>query len=195
MKESRTDPVQQATARRSAALPRKVMLGTVLWSFAGTVAARLADAARLIDAAAQQAQQQSSGRGLDLVVLPEHAIQSGDNGSARDRAVPLAGAVLETLGAKARAHRTNLIVPLMLAEGESAERVSNAGVWLNRTGAVQGIYRKVFPVADADGILEGGTTPGSEFPVFDCDFGRLGIQICWDLAYPEGWRELARCSA
>ena len=40
-------------------------------------------------------------------------------------------------------------------------------------------------------MLEGGTTPGPGFPVFDCDFGRLGIQICFDMLYADGWDALA----
>lgn len=28
------------------------------------------------------------------------------------------------------------------------------------------------------GTMESGSTPGDALPVFDCDFGKLGIQIC-----------------
>ncbi len=38
-------------------------------------------------------------------------------------------------------------------------------------------------------------TPGGEFSVFDCDFGRLGIQICWDMSYEEGWEVQGRMGA
>jgi hypothetical protein len=31
--------------------------------------------------------------------------------------------------------------------------------------------------------------------VFECDFGKLGIQICWDMSYDDGWAELARRGA
>jgi predicted amidohydrolase len=34
-------------------------------------------------------------------------------------------------------------------------------------------------------------TPGCRFPVFDLDVGRVGLQICWDIAFPEGWKALA----
>ena len=186
-----TGPAQ----KRSATLPRKVVLATTMWSFTGTVAARLADAVRLIDEAARTAQTKYPGRGLDLVVLPEHAIQSGENRPACERAVPLDGVVLETLGAKAREHRTNLIVPMIMPEAGTPARFSNVGVLLDRSGTVAGIYRKVFPVAAPDGVLEGGILPGREFPVFDCDFGRLGIQICWDMSYEDGWLELAQHGA
>ena len=32
-----------------------------------------------------------------------------------------------------------------------------------------------------------GVTPGSEFPVFELDFGRVGVQICFDIGFPAGW--------
>ena len=36
---------------------------------------------------------------------------------------------------------------------------------------------------------------GRELPVFDCDFGKLGIQICYDMDFDDGWAELARRGA
>jgi predicted amidohydrolase len=33
--------------------------------------------------------------------------------------------------------------------------------------------------------------PGNSFPVFDTDFGKIGILICWDYAFPEIPRALA----
>jgi hypothetical protein len=43
--------------------------------------------------------------------------------------------------------------------------------------------------------LEGGITPGKEYPVSDCDFGKLGIQICWDIQFDDGWTALAKAGA
>ena len=36
---------------------------------------------------------------------------------------------------------------------------------------------------------------GQDVPVFDCDFGKLGIQICYDMEFDYGWNELARKGA
>ena len=43
--------------------------------------------------------------------------------------------------------------------------------------------------------LEDGITPGRDTPVFDCDFGRLGVQICWDIQFADGWDALGRAGA
>jgi predicted amidohydrolase len=51
-----------------------------------------------------------------------------------------------------------------------------------------GRYRKM---SLPDEEIEGGITPGSDTPVFDTDFGRVGMMICWDSSYPEVARALA----
>jgi predicted amidohydrolase len=179
-------------ASRADSLPRKVIIASTLADFSGSLAERLALASRLVDEAALAAKQQDhGGRGLDLMVFPEFAIARSAAADARDRAVPLTGLVADTLAARARAHRTWIVAPMTLQELEPTERISNAAVLFDRAGSVAGIFRKVHPIADDTGILEGGVTPGDGFPVFDCDFGRVGILICWDMAYDDAWTSLA----
>ena len=43
--------------------------------------------------------------------------------------------------------------------------------------------------------FEGGCSPGQDVPVFDCDFGKLEIQICYDMEFDYSWNELARKGA
>ena len=84
----------------------------------------------------------------------------------------------------------------MLEESTGGGYTSNAAVLFDRKGEVAGIYRKAHPVAYVNSDeLEGGITPGAEYPVFDCDFGRLGVQICWDMQFQEGWDALAKKGA
>jgi hypothetical protein len=67
---------------------------------------------------------------------------------------------------------------------------------VDRKGEVAGTYRKVHLVVAGDGrTMEGGSSPGRELPVFDCDFGKLAIQICYDMEFDRGWQELARKGA
>ena len=42
-----------------------------------------------------------------------------------------------------------------------------------------------------DEEIDGGLTPGDHTPVFDTDFGRVGLMICWDSSFPEVARALA----
>lgn len=179
--------------------PRKVVVGTALFGPSGTypgLGERLRVLGGLIDAMARQAAEKYPGDGLDLAILPETAVTS-TFGQASARAIPLDGPVRETCGALARRYRTYLVVPMDLAEeGPKGTTYSNAAVLFDRRGEVAGVYRKAHPVAlVGSDELEGGITPGRDYPVFDCDFGKLGIQICWDIQFDEGWRALAEQGA
>lgn len=63
----------------------------------------------------------------------------------------------------------------------------NAAVVIDKSGAALGTYRKVHPFASEREWCR----PGCDIPVFDTDFGRIGLMICWDVAFPE----VARCCA
>jgi predicted amidohydrolase len=176
---------------RANTLPRKVVIASAVADITGSVETRLKQVGRLIDEAARQASAQYPGHGLDLMAFPEFALLRENGTTAADRAVTLTGPVLDTLGAKAREHHTWLVVPMTLQEDGTGRQFSNAAVLLDRTGHLAGIFRKVHPIADAPGRFEGGVTPGDNYPVFNCDFGRLGILICWDMAYEDAWDALA----
>jgi predicted amidohydrolase len=184
---------------REDAPPRKVVLGTAMYAMWGDhpgVEKRLEALGEIIDEMARKAVDSYPGSGLDLVVLPEDAVCGGRNGSAAERSVSLEGLVLDKMGAKARQHGTYLVLPLFLVEDRAKGLCTNAAVLLDRTGKVAGVYRKVHPVAaKLSTVLEDGVAPGKEFPVFECDFGRLGIQICFDIEYDDGWEALRRQGA
>ena len=171
--------------------PRKIVVASALRDFKGSVEDRLALVAKITDQAAAKAKQKYSGQGLDLIVFPEFAICREQGRTAAERAVSLKGPVLDSLGAKAREHHTWMVVPMTLHEDDAEGGFSNAAVLLNRAGGVAGIFRKVHPVVDDRGVFENGVTPGASYPVFECDFGRLGILICWDMAYEDAWDALA----
>lgn len=65
-------------------------------------------------------------------------------------------------------------------------KVYNASYILNRNGEEIGRYRKVHLT---HGEQSKGLTNGDGFPVFELDFGKVGIMICWDNYFPES----ARC--
>jgi predicted amidohydrolase len=183
--------------RRSKAgnLPRKVVVGTAIFGPYGKypgLDARLRVLGDLIDEMARQAAGKYPDHGFDLAILPETTVTS-TIGPASARAIRLDGPVRETFGALARKHKIYIVVPMDLAEeGPMGTTYSNAAVLFDRKGAVAGIYRKVHPAAGVGSDeLEGSIQPGRDYPVFDCDFGKLGIQICWDIQFDNGWAALA----
>jgi hypothetical protein len=85
---------------------------------------------------------------------------------------------------------------MYLLEDKARKRCSNAAILIDRKGETVGIYRKVHLVVDTEsGSMEHGAIPGTDEPVFTCDFGKLGIQICYDMDFDRGWSELARRGA
>lgn len=61
----------------------------------------------------------------------------------------------------------------------------NSAMLIGRNGEIIDSYHKHFPF-----WCEAGVTPGTECPVFDLDFGRLGITICFDSQFPDAWMNL-----
>ncbi|HZT32299.1 MAG TPA: carbon-nitrogen hydrolase family protein [Bryobacteraceae bacterium] len=177
--------------------PRKVIVGTVMQAFWGTypgLAQRLSQLLVFVDRIAETSQQKY-GRGPDLVVLPEVAITGEISGNAVAQAIPFAGPVRDAFTRKARERHCYIVVPMYMLE-ENRQVCSNVGILVGRGGEVLGTYRKLHLAVPTGGdSMEGGTTPGKEVPVFDCDFGKLGIQICFDMEFDSGWRELARKGA
>ena len=179
--------------------PRKVVVGSAMysmWHAYPGLERRLGELAGLVDDMAREAARRWPGAGLDIAALPEAAVNGGLSGTGRQVAFPLEGLVLDVMGRTAREHSCYIVVPLFLVDDEQKGLYSNAAALLDRTGRLAGVYRKVFLVVDRGAAAaEAGATPGTEFPVFDCDFGRVGIQICWDMAYDEGWETLRRKGA
>lgn len=185
--------VAMAAPKSTAAQPpRKVIVATVVqpfWVPYPGLEKRLDELTAIVGHMAQESKR-AYGRGPDLAILPEAAITGEVGRDAYSQAVPFPGAVANAFSRAARAHNSHIVVPTYLRD--SATACSNAAVLVDRKGEVAGTYRKMHLVVGADGkTLEGGSTPGREAPVFDCDFGKLGMQICYDMEFDRGWRELA----
>lgn len=187
-------------SRRSSSgtAPRKVSVGACMQSFWGRhpgLGPRLDQLAGIVDQMAAQAKMKY-GCGLDLAVLPETCITGEAEGDALACSVPLEGPVQDVFARKAREHGCYIVVPTYLLDSKEQKLCSNAAILVGRKGEILGTYRKVHLVVSFErGNMEGGSTPGSAFPVFECDFGKLGIQICYDMEFDEGWGELARRGA
>src|SRR5207253_10031565 len=120
--------------------------------------------------------------------------EAGDD--AFTHSVAFAGEVKETFTRAAREHACYIVVPTYLLDSKEKKLCSNAAILIGRKGETMGTYRKVHLVVSLErGTMEDGATPGDTVPVFDCDFGKLGIQICYDMEFDDGWTELARKGA
>lgn len=132
----------------------------------------------------------------DLLCLPESFAVAGCDGlPSEQRAEIVPGPTTDYFARKARKGRCYIICPL-ITRREGA--CYNSAVLLGREGEIIGIYDKAHPVTTSHDytVMESGITPGPEdIPVFDLDFGRVGIQICFDLGFPKSWAQLAEKGA
>lgn len=195
---------EQTLAERQALLlqspPRKVVVATVCTFLGRKMSAegRVAIIDRFLSEAVSEAARRYPGAGLDLFVLPENALQRGGEGirTAGNRALRLEDKEVREVAALAAREKTWLILPMQLAEKSGGrDVVRNAAVLFDRKGNVAGVYRKLHPLADKSGVFENGVTPGNEVPVFKTDFGKVGIQICWDMSFEDGWAALGAAGA
>ncbi|MBL9188756.1 MAG: carbon-nitrogen hydrolase family protein [Opitutaceae bacterium] len=129
----------------------------------------------LADAARQRA---------DLVVLPETLTFYGLRRSYADCAESIPGPSTDYFGALAKEHDLYIVAGLLEREGAL---VYNVAVLLAPDGSIAGKYRKV---ALPRGEIEGGIQPGSDYPVFETRFGKLGMMVCYDGFFPEVARQL-----
>ena len=179
--------------------PRKVVLASLMYgprrAFPG-LATRLKELADYIDQMVERAAKAYPGCGIDLLALPEYVINGGLEGPAEKCSLELEGAVFESFSGKAKEHKTYVTIPLNRIEDSKAGVYKNSIALIDRTGALVGIYDKYHVTADEQFTsLEGGTTPGTGFPVFDCDFGKVGFQICYDINFDTGWQALKDAGA
>lgn len=121
----------------------------------------------------------------DIVCLGEGITKVGNRESYVTLAEPIPGLTTRRLGEKARQYRMYIVAGMFEREGQA---VYNTAVLMDRQGNVAGKYRKVYLPREE---IEGGLTPGVEYPVFKTDFGTIGMMICWDSEYVDPARALA----
>ena len=151
--------------------------------------ANLATADRLVRAAA--------ARGAELVVLPEKWNVLGRADAMDAAAEPIADG---RVGGWARGIATELGIDLVagsfVERRVGQERTSNTSLHYGPEGRLRGVYRKLhmFDV-EVDGTVYAESAreqAGDEVVVSELASGvRLGMSICYDVRFPELYRELS----
>lgn len=159
------------------------------------VAGNLAQAGALIEAAA--------GAGARLVALPENFSFMGLK-DADKRAVaeaPGGGPVQDFLRATAARLKVWLIGGTTPLRGGADGRVAAASLVFDADGRQVARYDKIhlFDV-DIPGRAESyresaHVAPGSRVEVIDTPVGRLGLSVCYDVRFPELYRQLSAAGA
>jgi predicted amidohydrolase len=121
----------------------------------------------------------------DVILLPEGITVVGTGKRYPDVAEFIPGPTTERLAQVAREKHAYIVAGIYEREGAA---IYNTAVLIDRNGRFIGKYRKVYLPREE---IEGGLTPGNDYPVFRTDFGKVGMMICWDLQYADPARALA----
>ena len=92
---------------------------------------------------------------------------------------------------QALARETGMVLVVPVFEVEDAGHYYNTAAVIDADGTVLGKYRK-HHIPQVKGFWEKFYfRPGNlGYPVFDTAVGRVGVYICYDRHFPEGWRAL-----
>jgi len=124
---------------------------------------------------------QEASKGTDMIVLPE---------TWRGQTQPetLQGETITALSKLAKKYKTYILSPIDRTDGKDRY---NTAVLIDREGKVVFGYDKVYPYWAEFDLKAGAVSPGANGEmVYDTDFGRIGVGICFDSNFPEVWQAL-----
>ena len=128
-------------------------------------------------------------RGVDLVVFGEGMYGRGLNLDHATRTSTIEPKMRKVMAEKAKQYNTYIVYNGKERDGDN---YYNTSFLYDRKGELVGKYRKTHITVTE---YEGGLTPGTSFPVFETDFGKVGILICYDQFFPDTALELTRKGA
>jgi predicted amidohydrolase len=141
-----------------------------------------------------------------LVALPEMFLYRGPAAGFREAASELPGPMTEPFAQLARAFGTWILLGSLAERSADPRRPYNSSVLLDPAGEICATYRKrhLFDVSIDDGPSDresARTTPGDRSVVAAMQGAaheedvRIGLSICFDLRFPELYREMVAAGA
>ena len=132
--------------------------------------------------------------GAELVLLPETFTYLGSDEDMRASAEPLAGPSLSRLRQLAREKGLFLHCGSILERRD--DQIYNTSVVYDRNGNELGKYSKLhlFDIETPGGVVykeSAFVTPGDEPVVIEINGRKVGLAICYDLRFPELFRNLS----
>lgn len=129
--------------------------------------------------------------GSDMIMFPEMFTTGYELSIVGPRitelAEPVNGPTITALREAAKQAGVYVVVPIALYHDDLPGVPFNSAVLIDREGNVAGVYDKQHLWALERFYFRGGNGT----PVFQTDFGTIGIMICYDMGYPEVARMLA----
>lgn len=138
--------------------------------------------------------QQNSDKQLDLVLLPEFFSTGIDHYSFLNFPEDEnGGKTIEQVKEIAKKFKTNIVAGSVIEK--QGNNLYNTSFTINRMGETIAKYRKIH-LFNYNGGTEGQRiTAGNETVVVELDFGKIGLNICYDLRYPMMQKTLVKNGA
>ena len=158
-----------------------------------------ADAERNL-ATAERLVEEAASRGASFVALPENFAFLRAEGEPVAEPQPLDGPWVSRMAVLARRRQITLLLGSVPEAIPGQTRVHNTSVLLGPGGETLAAYRKIhlfdIDLPGLDHLKESrSVAPGTAPVVAEAPFGPVGLSICYDLRFPELYRELTRQGA
>ncbi len=136
--------------------------------------------------------------GADIACLPENFSFIGlrDADKLQVAEADGAGAVQAFLSDTARELKMWILGGTIVIRGDTERRVANASLLIDSQGKRVARYDKIhlfdvtIPGRDEQYRESTHVTPGRDLVIADTPVGRLGLSVCYDMRFPELYREL-----
>jgi predicted amidohydrolase len=151
-------------------------------------------------AVAEALVQRAAARGAGFVGLPENFVFLRSEGQPVPAPQDLDGPWVLRMAELARRLRVTLLLGSLPERVPGDARVRNTSVLLGPDGTRIAVYRKIhlfdIDLPGMEDLKESkSVVPGDEVVVAETVLGPVGLSICYDLRFPELYRELARRGA
>jgi len=151
-------------------------------------------------ATAERLTGEAAARGAAFVALPENFAFLRSTGDPAPEAQAVDGPWTRRMAECARRHRITLLLGSLPERAPEAGKVHNTSVLLGPDGATLAVYRKIhlfdIDLPGLEHLKESReVAPGGDLVVASSPFGEVGLSICYDVRFPELYRELTRRGA
>ena len=139
--------------------------------------------------------EEASQRGARIVMLPEMFVSPFDTDLMKERAEYLDGRIISLFKETALKFKVNILAG-SIPEKRENDMFSNTSVFIGYNGEILAAHRKLhlydvdlgeISVKESDVFIT-----GEEITVFDTEFARCGIAICYDIRFPEIFQIMAK---
>lgn len=135
-------------------------------------------------------------KGAQFVTMPENINYIGSTERNIANAEPIPGETSLFFSNLAKKHSVWIHCGSFAESAPGFKKVYNTSIVVDPAGEIVALYRKIHmydvDIANGPSVRESDAKmPGREIVVFDSEYGRMGLSICYDMRFPELYRIMA----